>query len=361
MTNAWLCLLIMPQLADIPARHRPMTSLNQKSSLNPKTLAMTSLNIVHLDRATLGPAVSLTRPHCAHEWTSYDKTTQVQVIDRLKDADIAVLNKVSLNADEIAQLPKLKMVAISATGFDKIDIAACKARGIIVSNITGYATTTVPEHCFAMILGLRRALKGYGADVEEGAWQASQQFCFFNHPIADLKGSVLGLIGTGSIGSQVARIAEAFGMRIMRAARKGAATIPDGTHPFDEVIATADVLSLHCPLTPETTNLIAKAEFKAMKKTAILINASRGGLVNEVDVIEALEAKEIAGAGFDVVTEEPPAPNHIFMQNLHRPNFLLTPHTAWASDEAMQVLWDQLVGHIDAFAAGNPTNNLTGE
>ena len=319
---------------------------------------MSSYRIVHLDRATIGPAIQLNKPACAHDWVSYDRTAQENVIARLAGADIAVLNKVALCAEDIAQLPDLKMIAISATGFDKIDIEACRARGIIVSNIRGYAQTTVPEHCFALILGLRRALKGYGADVAQGDWQKSEQFCFFNHPIADLKGSVLGLIGSGTIGSAVANIAEAFGMTVMKAARKGASTILDSYHSFDEVIAKADVLSLHCPLTPETRNLIAAPEFKAMKQTAILVNASRGGLVNEADVITALDNNEIAGAGFDVVTSEPPAADHIFMQNLHRPNFILTPHTAWASDEAMQILWDQLISHIDAFATGKPTNNL---
>ncbi|MGC6535902.1 MAG: D-2-hydroxyacid dehydrogenase [Candidatus Puniceispirillaceae bacterium] len=316
------------------------------------------LNIIHLDRATIGPAIHLGKPACDHDWTSYDKTAADQVIDRLKDADIAVLNKVALSAHDIEQLPRLKMIAISATGFDKIDIAACQSRNIIVSNIRGYARHSVPEHSFALILGLRRALKGYGNDVANGMWQDSQQFCFFTHPISDLKGSVLGLIGTGTIGGEVARIAEAFGMTVIKAARKDATDVPEGYLPFDTVLAQADILSLHCPLTPQTTNLIAASEFAKMAKKPLLINTSRGGLVNENDLIAALDAGQISGAGFDVVTTEPPAPDHIFMQNLHRPNFILTPHTAWASDEAMQILWDQLISHIDAFAAGSPTNNV---
>ena len=319
---------------------------------------MGSYRIVHLDRGTLGPAIHLGRPETAHEWVSYDATRPDEVIERLKGADIAVINKIALGADEIAQLPDLKMIALSATGFDKIDIAACRARGIIVSNITGYARTSVPEHTFALILSLRRAIKGYQTDVANGAWQASGQFCFFNHSISDLNGSILGLIGTGTIGTMVATIAEAFGMTIMRAARKGAEAIPAGYHPFDEVIAKADIISLHCPLTPETRHIIAAPEFAAMKPSALVINTSRGGLVHEPDLIAALDKGQIAGAGFDVVTTEPPAADHIFMQNLHRPNFILTPHTAWASDQAMQTLWDQLISHIDAFAAGTPTNNL---
>ena len=319
---------------------------------------MSAFSIVHLDRATIGPNITLGKPQTAHHWTSYEKTDPADVIDRLKDADIAVLNKVAMPRDIIAQLPKLKMIAISATGFDKIDIAACQDHGIIVSNIRGYAQKTVPEHCFALILSLRRALKGYQRDVAQSQWQAANQFCFFTHPIADLHGSVLGLIGTGTIGGSVQKIAEAFGMTVLKAARKNSPTIPEGYTAFDEVLARADVISLHCPLTAETTNYIAADEFAKMVRKPLIINTSRGGLVNEEDVINALDTGKISGAGFDVVTTEPPAADHIFMQNLHRPNFILTPHTAWASDEAMQILWDQLIGHIDAFATGAPTNNL---
>ncbi|MGC6517332.1 MAG: D-2-hydroxyacid dehydrogenase [Candidatus Puniceispirillaceae bacterium] len=320
---------------------------------------MSHLKIVHLDRATIGPAISLDKPNTAHEWVSYDTTSASDVIDRLKQADIAVLNKVAITADMLAQLPHLKMIAISATGFDKIDIAACRDRQIVVSNITGYAKQSVPEHTFALILSLRRAIKGYSADVANGMWQTSGQFCFFSHPIHDLHNTTLGLIGTGSIGTRVQKIAEAFGMKIIKAARKDDDTIQDGYVAFDTLLAESDIISLHCPLTPQTKDLIAAKEFAKMAKKPLLINTSRGGLVNETDLITALDKGQIAGAGFDVVTTEPPADDHIFMTQLDRPNFILTPHTAWASDEAMQILWTQLIGHIDAFAAGTPTNNLT--
>ena len=318
-----------------------------------------SLTIVHLDRASIGPAITLGKPASAHHWISYDYTAPEDVITRLQDADIAIINKVALDAETLAQLPRLKMIAISATGYDKVDIAACRARGIVVSNIRGYAKTTVPEHTFALILGLRRAIKGYSVDVAAGAWQQTSQFCLFTHPVADLSGATLGLFGSGAIGGAVARIAEAFGMTVLISARKGADDIPQGYTPFDEVIEKADVLSLHCPLTPETRDLIAAPEFARMKENAIVINTSRGGLVNEHDLITALDQGQIAGAGFDVVTTEPPAADHIFMQNLHRPNFILTPHTGWASDEAMQSLWDQLISHIDNFAANKPSNDVT--
>lgn len=322
---------------------------------------MAALTIVHLDRGSIGPSVRLSKPGFAHHWISYDTTAQDEVIPRLADADIAIVNKIVLDKATIAELPRLKMIAISATGFDKIDIEACRAAGIVVSNIRGYAKHTVPEHTFALMLSLRRGLKGYIADLQQGLWQTSPHFCLFTQPVADLHGATLGVMGSGVIGGQVARIAEAFGMTVLKAGRKGAATVPQGYTAFDEVITQSDVISLHCPLTPETRDLIAKAELKQMKPTAIIINTSRGGLINEADLIDALKSKQIAGAGVDVVSSEPPPSDHIFLTHLDLPNFILTPHTGWASDEAMQVLWDQLVGHIDQFAAGTPTHNLSAE
>ena len=319
---------------------------------------MDRLTIVHLDRGSIGPAVELRKPELDHSWISYESTPQAEVIARLATADIAIVNKISFDAATIRQLPHLKMIAISATGFDKIDIPACREQGIVVSNIRGYAKHTVPEHTFALMLALRRGLKGYISDLKDGLWQASPQFCLFTQPVSDLYGATLGVIGSGVIGGQVARIAEAFGMTVLKAGRKGAATVAEGYTAFDEVIARSDVISLHCPLTPDTRDLIAEAELKQMKSSAIIINTSRGGLIHEADLIAALKSKQIAGAGVDVVSTEPPPADHIFLSHLDLPNFILTPHTGWASDEAMTVLWDQLVGHIEQFAAGTPSNNL---
>ena len=319
---------------------------------------MAELTIVQLDRGSIGPGVILRKPGFAHEWISYDATPQAEVIPRLANADIAVVNKIELDAATIKQLPGLKMIAISATGFDKIDIDACRRAGIVVSNIRGYAKHTVPEHTFALMLALRRGLKGYISDLQQGLWQASPHFCLFTQPVADLHGATLGVIGNGVIGGHVARIAEAFGMTVLKSGRKEAASVLDGYTAFDEVIRRSDVITLHCPLTPETRDLIAEAEFKQMKPTSLIINTSRGGLINEADLIHALINKQIAGAGVDVVSSEPPPADHIFVKHADLPNFILTPHTGWASNEAMQVLWDQLVGHIDQFAAGTPSNNL---
>ena len=319
---------------------------------------MKPLSIVHLDQESIGPGIVLNRPTCPHEWTVYDHTTQADLVPRLANADVAIVNKIGLDAEAISQLPNLRMIAVSATGYDKINIRACVDRGIVVSNVQGYASDTVPEHTFALILALRRGMKGYQADVDAGLWQRSRQFCLFTRPVSDLKGATLGLIGSGAIGGAVGRIADAFGMHVLKAGRKGTSKPPQGYVPFDEVIARSDVISLHCPLTPETTNLIAAREFDRMKDSAILINTSRGGLVNEADLIAALESGAIAGAGFDVMSAEPPSADHIFLRYLDHPNFILTPHVGWSSGEARQALWDQVVHHIDNFARGTPSNNV---
>jgi glycerate dehydrogenase len=314
--------------------------------------------IVFLDRSTIGPAVRLSKPAFAHDWIDYDRTRPEQVVERLKGADIAVCNKVPIRADAIAQLPDLKMICIPATGYDAFDIAACRERGIVVSNVRGYATNTVPEHAFALILALRRSLIGFRQDVIDGKWQEADQFCFFTHPINDLAGSTLGIFGEGALGQGVARLGQAFGMRTLFAAHKGVSGLGPLYTPFDSVIETADVISLHCPLMPPTRNMIAAPEFARMKKKPLIINCARGGLVNEADLVAALNAGQISGIGFDCLTSEPPKPDNPLLAILNRPNVIVTPHTAWASDEAMQTLWDQVISHIENFNAGIPSNNI---
>lgn len=310
-----------------------------------------SHHVVFLERDSIKAQVR--RPSFEHTWTQYPATTADQIVPRLADATIAIVNKAPLSAATLAMLPKLQMVAVAATGYDRIDVAACRARGIALANIRNYAVHTVPEHAFSLILALRRNLLAYRQDVEDGAWQRAQNFCFFNHDISDLYGSTLGIVGEGAIGQAVAAIGRAFGMTVLFADH--APPRADGVTftPFEEVLARADVLSLHCPLTPATANLIAMREFRQMKRSALLINTARGGLVNEADLIEALDGGLIAGAGFDVLTTEPPRNGHPLLE-LHRPNFILTPHIAWASNQAMQFLADQLIDNIEHWAAGSP-------
>lgn len=312
--------------------------------------------IVFLDRDTIGPAVEMTRPGFDHEWVEYGRTSPDEVSGRLAGADIAITNKVPIRAEALSQLSDLKMIAVAATGYDVIDIDACKARGITVSNIRGYAVNTVPEHTFALILALKRSLVGFRQDVIDGEWQRSGQFCFFTHPIQGLRGSTLGIFGEGVLGQAVADIGKAFGMRPLFAAHKGVTGLGPLYTPFDEVLETADVISLHAPLMPATRHMIAMPEFRKMKKRPIIVNTSRGGLVDEAALVQALDEGLISGAGFDVLTKEPPDLENPLLAILDRPNVIVTPHVAWASDQAMQTLWRQLIDHIENYYQGRPSN-----
>ena len=316
------------------------------------------LKIVFLDRDTIGPSVTITRPGFAHEWIEYGKTPEDQVAARIADADIVITNKAPVRAASIAQASRLKMIAVAATGYDVIDLAAAKERDIVVSNVRGYAVNTVPEHTFALIFALRRSIIGFRQDVIDGEWQRANQFCFFNHPIKDLAGSTLGIFGGGTLGKSVARIGEALGMSPLFADRKGSTEVAPGYTAFNEVLERADIITFHMPLTPETRDMIGIAEFRRMKRKPLVINTARGGLVNEADLVTALNEGLIGGAGFDVLTKEPPAPDNPLLAVLDRPNVIVTPHVAWASDEAMQSLWAQVIDHVENFEKGAPSNVL---
>jgi len=316
------------------------------------------LRIVQLESESL--IAEVRRPAFAHDWVEHAKTAPGQVIERLAGATIAITNKVAIDAAAVAALPDLKMIAVSATGTNNVDLDACRARGIVVSNIRGYAVNTVPEHVMALLLALSRNLVAWRETLLAGGWQRAEQFCLFDHPIRDLHGATLGLIGSGTLGNGVARLAEAFGMRVLRAERKGAVVVRPGYTAFAKVLAEADAISLHCPLTAETLNLISETELHAMKPSALLINTARGGIVDELALIRALKEGWIAGAGFDAITAEPPPADHPMVDPalLALPNFLLTPHVAWSSRPAMQTLADQLIDNIEAFVAGAPKNRV---
>lgn len=317
------------------------------------------MRVVFLDRDTMGPDIELTRPAFSHEWVAYDRTSAEEVIDRAREADIVITNKVPLRAETLEKLPELKMISVAATGYDVIDIDACRSRGIQVSNVRGYAVHTVPEHTFALILGLRRSIKAYAQDVIAGQWQRSGQFCFFNHPLKDLAGTRLGIIGEGAIGQSVASIARVFGMEPVFAAHKNVSGLGPLYTPWDEVIETSDILTLHAPLTEATRHCIDKYEFEQMTRKPLIINTARGGLVNERALVDALKAGQISGIGFDVLSKEPPSDDNPLLSVMDRPDVLLTPHIAWASLEARQEVWRQTIAHIDAFEKGEAVNALT--
>jgi glycerate dehydrogenase len=306
-------------------------------------------SIVFLDRSTL--EANLRTPSFPHTYKEYAVTSPDEIVPRLQDATIAIINKVPMREATLAALPNLKLIAVAATGTDVVDKVACKARGIIVSNIRNYAFNTVPEHVFALAFALRRNLMAYRDDVRAGRWQQCDQFCFFDHPIRDMRGSTMGIVGYGAIGKSVARIAEAFGQKVL-----AYDVFPQpGLVDLETLLRGSDIITLHAPLTPETKNMIGAREFELMKKDAILINTGRGGLVDEAALAEALTKGTIGGAGFDVLTVEPPKQGNLLL-DLRLPNFIITPHVAWASLEAMQILADQLIDNVEAFAAGKPQN-----
>lgn len=314
--------------------------------------------VVFLDRATISPRTVLRPLAFPHTLTEHQQTAPEEVLDRLAGATIAIVNKVQLPADVLRKLPELKLVAVAATGTDCVDKACCQERGIAVTNIRGYAQNTVPEHTFTLMLALRRSLVPYREDTLAGAWQRCGQFCFFDHPIHDLAGARLGIIGEGVLGQRVAELARAFGMVPLFAAHKGVSGLGPLYTPWQEVLETSDILTLHSPLTPATRHMIAMPEFRAMKRRPLLVNTARGGLVDEADLVRALDEGLISGAGFDVVTGEPPSPDNPLMRAAGRPNVILTPHVAWASDEAQQALADQLMDNIENFVAGRAHRNF---
>ncbi len=306
-------------------------------------------SIVFLDRATLG--VPLKSPTFPHDYREYEATTADQASNRLVDATIAIINKVPLSAETLARLPKLKLIALAATGSDCVDKAWCAAHGIMVCNIRDYATDTVPEHVLALIFALRRSLVAYDRDTRRGKWQTLNQFCYFDHPIRDIAGSTLGIVGYGALGRALADRARALGMEVLAAGSR----LGPGLVPLDELLARSDMVSLHCPLTEATRNLIGARELGLMKPDAILINTARGGLVDEIALADALVAGRIGGAGIDVLPVEPPVNGNILL-DLDLPNLIVTPHIAWASQSAMTKLAEQLTGNVEAFVAGRPRN-----
>jgi glycerate dehydrogenase len=312
--------------------------------------------IVFLDHDTLGPGVSMRRPSFRHEWTAHGLTSADEVVDRARDATILVVNKVPLREPVLDRLPNLRFVAVAATGTDNVDLAACKRRGISVSNVQAYAVHTVPEHTFALILALRRSLPAYRTSITAGEWQKAGQFTLLSHPIRDLHGSTLGIIGEGAIGQAVADLGRAFGMRVLFSAHKGNTGMGPLYTPFEKVLERSDILTLHCPLTPGTKNLLGDAEFQRMSRHPLVINTARGGLIDEAALVRALESGLISGATVDAVSAEPPPLDHPFMRLADRSDFILTPHVGWASLEARQEVADQVTACIEAFVAGRPRN-----
>lgn len=308
------------------------------------------MNIVFLDSTAIPKHIPIPRPSFPHNWVEYEYTSAEQTIDRAKDADIIITSKVILSREVLQQLPKLKLIAITATGTNNVDLDAAKELGVAVKNVTGYSATTVPEHVLGMIFALKHSLAGWQRDQSTGKWTESKQFCYFDYPITDVKGSTLGVFGKGCLGTEVGRLAELLGMKVLYAEHRNATTCREGYTPFEEVLKQADILTLHCALTETTKNLINQETLSLCKKGAYLINTGRGPLIDEQAVCDALKSGQLGGAALDVLVKEPPEKNNPLIELAKTmPNLIITPHIAWASDSAVTTLTKKVTQNIEDF------------
>ncbi|MDT8283639.1 MAG: 2-hydroxyacid dehydrogenase [Gammaproteobacteria bacterium] len=295
---------------------------------------------------------------CLHEvvdsWHFCDNTKSDDVAATIADADVVVVNKVILNKQNLSIAKNLKLICAAATGVNNIDLDATAKFGISVCNVRRYATPAVVQHVFALLLSLTTRFEQYQGDVYNGNWAKSEFFCLLDYPIRELQGLILGIIGYGELGQAVAKIAESFGMKVLLAKRDENDS-RDNRIALHELLPKVDVLSLHCPLTQSTRGLIGEKELALMRSDAILINTSRGGLVDEKALLDALQKNRLGGAGLDVLAQEPPPENYFLLQQ-KLPNLIITPHTAWASREARQRLIDEIAKNIQAYQQGQPRN-----
>jgi glycerate dehydrogenase len=312
-----------------------------------------------LDFATLGPNVDTKALEALVDVRYHDCSDLFEVGPRLTDCEIAIVNKSKVGGDAIRESKRLKLIALSATGSDNVDIATAKQCGVAVANIRDYCSTALAQHVFALILGLTQQIGGYAALVRRGAWQESRTFAMFDYPIRELTDKTLGIVGSGPLGQAVARLGQAFGMHIAISARLGTPrdqVPPDRVH-FDTLLEQADVLSLHCPLNATTQHMISAPQLKRMKRDALLINTARGGLIDSEALAEALRAGEIGGAGIDVLATEPPPDDHPLLAP-DIPNLVVTPHVAWAAQEARQRALDQVTENIADFLRGGSLRRI---
>jgi len=307
------------------------------------------MKITVLDKSTLGDDLDFSILEKEGNITYYNTTLPWQTIERIADADIIVTNKVVIGEKEMNASPNLKLICVAATGYNNIDIKAANEKNIIVTNVKGYSTDSVAQHLFAYLLKIYNSTDVYTEMTKNGKWQNSETFTILSNPILELKNKNLGIIGYGSIGKRVAVIAKAFGMKILIAKIPNREYSDDYHIEFEDVIRQADILTIHTPLSQTTKNLITLKEMKMMKKSAILINLARGGIVNEQDLHKAIIEKEISYAIVDVLTQEPPKSGNRLLET---PNILITPHIAWTSIEARRELLKGIVLNIQKFRSG---------
>lgn len=315
------------------------------------------MNLVVLDGYTLNPGdLSWDNLQQKGNLTVYDRTPLQDIVERAKDAEAVFTNKVPLNADTLEKLPKLRYIGVLATGYNIIDVAVAKQRGVVVSNVPGYGTDSVVQMTFALLLELCQRVQRHSDSVSKGKWSRSPDFCFWEYPLVELSGKTLGIIGFGDIGQRVADVASAFGMKVLGHSR----TQTDQSHrrnfrwaSLDELLEESDVVSIHCPLTPATQGLIHAGTLAKMKKSAFLLNTSRGPIIVEEDLADALKRGQLAGAGLDVLSAEPPPSDHPLFGI---ENCLITPHISWATREARSRMMEKVVANWVAYLQGKPIN-----
>jgi glycerate dehydrogenase len=315
------------------------------------------MRIVILDGFTLGQGRDVWGSIASQgEVTLHDRTPADRIVDRLRDAEVALTNKVPLRQETLDRLPALKYIAVMATGYNIVDIDAARRRGIPVSNVPEYGTDSVAQMTFALLLELCHHAGDHDRAVKEGAWSASPDWCFWRHPLVEISGLTMGIVGFGRIGRKVGEIAHAFGMKVLAAARsRSAAPSPPSFawKTVPELFEEADVVSLHCPETPETRGFVTPALLSRMKKSAFLVNTSRGSLIDEPGLAAALDQGVLAGAALDVVSQEPIRPENPLLKAR---NCILTPHLAWATEAARRRLIAETAGNLAAFREGRPRN-----
>jgi len=289
------------------------------------------------------------------QWTHYPVTGPDEIKARIADAEVIITNKARLGYEEIQAAHNARLIVTAATGYNHIDLDAARAHNITVCNIVDYSTPAVVQHTLALMTALASRWFQYNQDVKDGVWSRSSQFCLLEHPIVELAGKTLGIVGYGKLGQSVASVARALGMQIAIAARPGTTSYPPGRLPLSELLPEVDVLSLHCPLTPETYHLIDAQALCSMKQSAFLINTARGGIVDEAALVTALRQGRIGAAAIDVLSTEPPPVDHPLLA-VDIPNLIVTPHTAWASLETRQRLVDEIARVIEAWKRGQAFN-----
>lgn len=316
------------------------------------------MKAVFLDFGTMGPGLDISGMRALlPELEVFDVTADSQIAERIQGAEIVLANKSRLTDEMLQACPTLRLIGLTATGTDNVDLTTAKRNDIAVSNIRAYCTESIAEHVFGCLLNLTRNLAHYNAAVRDGQWQKSEDFCLLSLPIRELSAMTLGIVGYGELGKGVARIARAFGMRVLISARPGTHSLAEGRVSFDELLRESDVISLHCPLTDATAGLFDETEFGKMKSDAILINTARGGLVDSAALVAALQDGDIAAAAVDVLPKEPPVDGDPLLDYAGA-NLMITPHIAWGSNEARQAAIDELVGNITAFLDGAERNRV---